>query len=689
MTKNTHSIQRVFLEIDTPSMVTADAIKNNLAVFLQNELFPLLEKQFNLIEDTEDQIIQIEKLQISIQSDTDKKNTFLSDTETKNDIKNRVEKEVQKALKEFKNTAKKEPQKDSEWTTISAHDKQIKTLLYFIENGSMPWWVTQKEEEVFFEKKDFSTFQKAVFSVPFRQLIRQKQVQKRLINQFSNADIVLLGAAFLSAEVHPKTLSQNRFFKILDSQSHPFKASFWQLIFEIWNAQKYSGLTSYYLENQALFVSQKLSFELFIQSIKTLFSTDFKEEELIQKYTDSLIAEKEKAIAKGTVSKNDKKTSIAEEKQTDSDTTIKENTATPAIAIPLQKEKEPAVAPEIIPESSIEMGTIKDKSISKTNTDKELAVGKIKPEEKEISEENKISNSEKTTSEAAIEIHSAITPSLAKNEEKSDDKNNWENDRKNDDKKSGKKEPDETEAPNPDENISEPVVEIDSINDQFVNKNEEEEAIQIKTDATAAIYAREDVPAVPSEITPVKGSSIPSDREEEEEDLLDENTDFKSCYVQNAGIIILHPFLKEMLKNCDLMDDDHKLLNKELAAHILHYAATKKEKDYEHAMLFEKFLCGIPLWQSIPREVQISDKHKQQVEEMLDSAVQHWSALKNTSTAVLRTEFLQREGKLDWSESNPKLTIERKTQDLLLEKIPWNISIVKIPWIEKLIYTQW
>jgi hypothetical protein len=174
-----------------------------------------------------------------------------------------------------------------------------------------------------------------------------------------------------------------------------------------------------------------------------------------------------------------------------------------------------------------------------------------------------------------------------------------------------------------------------------------------------------------------------------EDEYQEDSANSKSCYVQNAGLIILHPFLKEMLKSCGLMDDNNTLLNKELTAHILHYAATKRENDYEHLMLFEKFLCGIPLQQSIQKEVKIEDKHKQQVEEMLDSAVYHWSALKNTSTAVLRTEFLQREGKLDWSESNPKLTIERKTQDLLLEKIPWNISIVKIPWIQKLIYTQW
>ena len=144
-----------------------------------------------------------------------------------------------------------------------------------------------------------------------------------------------------------------------------------------------------------------------------------------------------------------------------------------------------------------------------------------------------------------------------------------------------------------------------------------------------------------------------------------------------------------MLKNCGLIADNNTIINKEVAAHILHYAATKKENDFEHLMLFEKFLCGIEIGESIQREIKIEKKHKQQVEEMLLSVLEHWTALKSTSTDLLRIEFLQREGKLDWSESNPKLTIERKTQDLLLEKIPWNINIVKIPWIEKLIYTQW
>jgi hypothetical protein len=162
-----------------------------------------------------------------------------------------------------------------------------------------------------------------------------------------------------------------------------------------------------------------------------------------------------------------------------------------------------------------------------------------------------------------------------------------------------------------------------------------------------------------------------------------------SFYVENAGLILLHPFIKELFRNCNLLDEKGNINDKELTIHLLHFAATKKEQDYEHSMLFEKFLCGIPLHQSIKREVVLSEFNKATVEELLEAVVSHWSALKSSSTAILRSEFLQREGKLDLSDDNPKLFIERKTQDILLDRIPWNINIIKIPWVDKLIYTQW
>lgn len=494
MNKISHSIQKVFLEIDTPSMAMANSVKNNLAVFLQKEIIPAFEKHFNSINNTENQVIQIEKLEINLQSIIGKNDISFSNSH----IKNQIEKEVQKALNELQKTLKNKDKSSSEIRTISPELKDLKTLLYFIENGTMPWWVSNGNEPVFLKKMNPEELKNDVFSISFKKLIEQKKVQNRIINQFSNQEIALLSSAVLGLEKQQKTFSKNILIELLNQKTHTFKTAFWQLIFDFWIKKKSLSLIKYYYKEHSQFSAHKIIFEDFIENIKTFVPLDFTTAELIQMKKDYLVSEKEK----------------------------------PTINI-------------------------------KTNPD---TINKeTKPE---------------------LEIHL-----------------------------------------------------------------KEESAI--------------------------------------EDDDQEDSTNFKSCYVQNAGLIILHPFLKEMLKSCDLMDDNNTLLNKELAVHILHYAATKRENDYEHLMLFEKFLCGIPLEESIQREIKIEDKHKQEVEEMLESAVYHWSALKNTSTAVLRSEFLQREGKLDWSESNPKLTIERKTQDLLLEKIPWNISIVKIPWIQKLIYTQW
>lgn len=486
MNKNTHSIEKVFLELETPSVAMAHSIKNNLAVFLQNELIPILEKQFNQLQKTGNQIIQIEKLTFSITSFSDTNHNFPANNEAKNDIKNQIEKEISKALYELKKPLNGD-KNISGLRTLSSPEKELKTLLYFIENGSMPWWIAKEDTIVFFEKINLENIQKEAFRIPFSQLLQQKKVQKRILNQFTNAEIVVFTAALLNSEAEIKPLSKNSLLQFIIGKPQELKASFWQSLFD----KNPKDIVRFYHQNRIDLVAEKISFDLFIQNIRTFFPLSANDAELDKLHRHYLDAENVKAALK-----------------TD----------------PLIKK----------PKSNL------------------------------------------------FEIES-----------------------------------------------------------------------------------------------------------KKEENFQEETTNSKSCYVQNAGLLLLHPFLEEILKNCDLTDDKNNILNKELAAHILHYAATKKQNDYEHTMLFEKFLCGIPLQQSIQREIKIEDKHKEQIEEMLLSVVAHWSALKSTSTDILRSEFLQREGKLDWSESNPRLTIERKTQDLLLEKIPWNINIIKIPWMEKLIYTQW
>ena len=160
-------------------------------------------------------------------------------------------------------------------------------------------------------------------------------------------------------------------------------------------------------------------------------------------------------------------------------------------------------------------------------------------------------------------------------------------------------------------------------------------------------------------------------------------------FVENAGLVLLNPFLPALFKELELVGEDGKLTNPDLAACILHYAATGREGDYEFEMAFEKYLCGIPPSISLDREVELSEKQKEEVGKVLNSVLEHWSALKSKSIELLQNEFLTRSGKLIVEKSNHRLVIEKKTFDLLLDKLPWSYSLIKFSWKKELIFVEW
>jgi hypothetical protein len=125
------------------------------------------------------------------------------------------------------------------------------------------------------------------------------------------------------------------------------------------------------------------------------------------------------------------------------------------------------------------------------------------------------------------------------------------------------------------------------------------------------------------------------------------------------------------------------------AIHALHYLATGKEQAYEYELVFEKFLCNVPLNHPINRHILLTKEQKMACEILLEAVLGHWTALKSNSTAILQNEFLQREGKLTISAVKQQLYIQRKTQDILLDKLPWNVHLIRIPWKEKILFVDW
>lgn len=182
-----------------------------------------------------------------------------------------------------------------------------------------------------------------------------------------------------------------------------------------------------------------------------------------------------------------------------------------------------------------------------------------------------------------------------------------------------------------------------------------------------------------------------SQKKEDTENEIIEKTDQKDGYfLNNAGLILIHPFIKTFFEHCDILDPKTlQITNPELGAHLLHYVATGKTNAPEYEMVFEKFLCNIPINQTMNRHIKLSRKHKIQAKNLIESVQHNWSAMKNSSVTLLQNEFFQRPGKLIINDFDETLTVERKTQDILLDKLSWGMGLVKLPWKEKFMFVNW
>ncbi len=165
----------------------------------------------------------------------------------------------------------------------------------------------------------------------------------------------------------------------------------------------------------------------------------------------------------------------------------------------------------------------------------------------------------------------------------------------------------------------------------------------------------------------------------------------KEVYVKNAGLILLHPFFRNLFAVLGILDEDDSLRKDKtyLAVQVLHFVATGDEDFFEGDLILEKFLCDVPLKWPVSQNSLLTSAVKDEVNEMLTEAIKHWPALKNTSPGGLRQMFIARDGKLLQDNKGFKLIVERKAQDVLLEKLTWNISMVKLPWKKSLINVEW
>lgn len=161
--------------------------------------------------------------------------------------------------------------------------------------------------------------------------------------------------------------------------------------------------------------------------------------------------------------------------------------------------------------------------------------------------------------------------------------------------------------------------------------------------------------------------------------------------VNNAGVVILHPFMGSLFKNLGYVENGEFLNEaaRERAVCLIHYLATGQDEFPEYELQLPKFLCGWPTKLPVNRYLQLSDTEKTECKSVLSSSIEHWEALKNTRIEGLRENFLKRDGILRREEFGWSLYIEEKTIDILLDKLPWNLSILKLKWMDEMLTVHW
>lgn len=209
---------------------------------------------------------------------------------------------------------------------------------------------------------------------------------------------------------------------------------------------------------------------------------------------------------------------------------------------------------------------------------------------------------------------------------------------------------------------------------QFINSLNE----QLKNNGESELMSEQVIKNIP-----IKEINI-SDKENE----LTYESEF---YINNSGLILLHPFLVKLFENTGYIENKEWVSNKlqQRAIALIHYAVNGEEEYPEFHLMLNKVLCGYEIPESLPVVIKLSEFEKNEADDLLSSVIGHWAALKNTSINGLRETFLLRNGKLTKDQSGWLLQVEDKTADILMNKLPWGISVIKLPWMKDMLRVEW
>jgi hypothetical protein len=166
--------------------------------------------------------------------------------------------------------------------------------------------------------------------------------------------------------------------------------------------------------------------------------------------------------------------------------------------------------------------------------------------------------------------------------------------------------------------------------------------------------------------------------------------------VGNAGLVLASPFLPHLFDRLHLLETDEggrlRMRDHEAATrgvHLLQYLVDGSTLTPEPALTLNKLLCGLELAEPVARSITLTDAERALCDSLLAAIIAGWPALGGTSPAGLRETFLQREGRLERADGAWRLTVQRKTLDVLVDQVPWTVKTVFHRWMPEPLRVTW
>lgn len=168
---------------------------------------------------------------------------------------------------------------------------------------------------------------------------------------------------------------------------------------------------------------------------------------------------------------------------------------------------------------------------------------------------------------------------------------------------------------------------------------------------------------------------------------------FDKIFIENAGLVLLWPFLKLFLERLELTEEDRfkdgPSREKAMIALETVVFGQPKTPFFEASLPLNKILCGIAPEVPVHTNYTFRKAELKVIDGLLKAAISQTPAWQDLSVDAFRQAWLARKGALSVRDGNWLLQVERKTYDVLLSRLPWAINIVKLPWMHQLLVIEW